>query len=84
MDTTGKPNNASALSHPIRLDACMRCGGLMVLAHCVDLQGYAGEVIFERLRCTNCGEFIDHLVLANRHKRVPQSIDGPKKRTLAR
>ena len=56
----------------------------MVLAHCVDLQGYAGEVIFERLRCTNCGEFIDHLVLANRHKRVPQSIDGPKKRTLAR
>ena len=79
METTGKPNNASALSHPIRHDACTRYGGLMVLAHYVDLQGHAGEVIFKGLRCTNCGEFIDQMVLANRMKLMPQSLDGPKK-----
>jgi len=48
METTGKPNNASALPHPDRHDACVRCGGLMVVAHYVDLQGHAGEVIIKR------------------------------------
>ncbi len=84
MDTTGKPNNASGLSHPTGRDVCMRCGGLMVIAHYVDLQGYGGEVIFKGLRCTNCGEFIDQMVLANRLKLVPESLDGPKTRTFAR
>lgn len=56
----------------------------MVVAHYVDLQGYAGEVIFKGFRCTNCGEFIDQMVLANRQKPVPQSLDGPKKRKFAR
>lgn len=51
----------------------------MVIAHSVDLQGHAGEVIFKGLRCTNCGEFIDHIVAANRHKQLPQSLDGQKK-----
>lgn len=56
----------------------------MVLAHHVDLQGYAGEVILKGLRCTNCGDFIDQMVLANRLKLMPQSIDGPKRRKFAR
>ncbi len=54
----------------------------MVLAHYVDLQGHAGEVIFKGLRCTNCGEFIDQMVLANRMKLMPQSLDGPKKKEV--
>lgn len=56
----------------------------MVIAHYVDLQGHAGEVIFKGLRCTNCGEFIDKMVLANRLKPIPPSLDGPKKRKFAR
>lgn len=56
----------------------------MVMAHVVDLQGHAGEVIFRGFRCTNCGEFIDQMVLANRLKPAPQSIEGPKKRKFAR
>jgi hypothetical protein len=56
----------------------------MVIAHYVDLQGHAGEVIFKGLRCTNCGEFIDRMVLANRLKPMPQSLDGPKQRKFAR
>lgn len=56
----------------------------MVIAYYVDLEGSTGEVIFKGLRCTNCGEFIDQMVLANRLKPIPQSLDGPKKRKFAR
>ncbi len=84
MGTTGKPSDASVFSHPTRHDACARCGGLMVMAHVVDLQGHAGEVIFRGFRCTNCGEFIDQMVLANRLKPAPQPIVGTKKRKFAR
>ena len=83
MDTAGEANNASGLSHPTGRDVCMRCGGLMVIAHCVDLQGYGGEVISKGLRCTNCGEFIDQTVLMNRLKLRPESLDAPKARTVA-
>jgi len=84
MAIIGKPNKASVLPDPKRHDACARCGGLMVMAHVVDLEGHAGEVIFRGFRCTNCGEFIDQTVLANRLKPAPQSIEGPKKRKFAR
>ena len=83
MDTTGKPNKASALPRPTRYDVCMRCGGLMVLADDVELQGHA-EIIFKGLGCTNCGGFIDKLVLANRLKPIPHSLDGPQKRKFIR
>lgn len=83
MGTTGNRNTALVRPRPTRHDACARCGGLMVVAHCVDLQGHA-EVISEGLRCTNCGDFIDAMVLANRLKPLPQSLDGPKKRKFAR
>ncbi len=56
----------------------------MVIAHCADLKSDAGGVIFKGLRCTNCGEFIDQLVLANRLKPLPHSVYGPKKRKFAR
>lgn len=55
----------------------------MVLVHYVDLQGHA-EIIFKGLRCTNCGDFIDETVLANRLQLIPHSLDGPKKRKFAR
>jgi len=56
----------------------------MVVAHHVNLQGYAGEVIFKGFRCTNCGEFIDQMVLENRLKPMPHALEGPKKRKFAR
>ena len=56
----------------------------MVVAHDVDLQGYAGEVIFKGLRCTNCGESIDQTVLTNRLEPMPNSLDGRTKRKFAR
>ncbi|OYT19344.1 MAG: hypothetical protein CCU26_12185 [Nitrospira sp. UW-LDO-01] len=56
----------------------------MVVAHYVDLQGQAGEVMFKGLHCTNCGEFIDQMVLANRLKPAPQALEGPRQRKFAR
>ncbi|CUS33873.1 conserved hypothetical protein [Candidatus Nitrospira nitrosa] len=84
MEIIGKPNKVSALSDPTRHDICARCDGLMVVAHYVDLQGHAGGVMFKELRCTNCGEFIDQMVLANRLKPAPQALEGPKQRKFAR
>jgi uncharacterized Zn finger protein len=84
MAIIGKPSKESVLPDPKRHDACARCGGLMVMAHVVDLQGHAGEVIFRGFRCTNCGEFIDQTVLTNRLKPAPQPIVGTKKRKFAR
>lgn len=84
MEIIGKPNKTSALPDPIRHDRCARCGGLMVIAHYVDVQGHAGELMFKGLRCTNCGEFIDQTVLANRRKPAPQALEGPKQRKFAR
>lgn len=55
----------------------------MGIAQHVDLQGHV-EIIFKGLRCTNCGDFIDEMVLANRLKPIPQSLDGLKKRKFAR
>lgn len=55
----------------------------MLVEHYVNLQGYAGEIIFKALRCANCGEFIDHMVLANRLKPVTHPLDGPRKRKFA-
>lgn len=56
----------------------------MVVAHYVNVEGQAGEVIFEGLRCTNCGEFIDQMVLSNRLKPTPPSLEGTKQRKFAR
>lgn len=83
MGTTGKRNTTLVRPRPTRRDARARCGGLMVIAHYVDLQGHA-EIISKGLRCTNCGDFIDAMVLANRLKPLPQSLDGPQKRKFAR
>lgn len=84
MEIIGKPNKVSALSDPTRHDIWARCDGLMVVAHYVDLQGHAGGVMFKELRCTNCGEFIDQMVLANRLKPAPQALEDPKQRKFAR
>jgi hypothetical protein len=56
----------------------------MVIAHHVNSEGQAGEVIFKGFRWTNCGEFIDQIVLANRLKPAPQPLEGPKERKSAR
>ena len=38
---------------------CSRCGGLMVREESIDLPAH---------RCVQCGEFIDPVILQNRHR----------------
>ena len=45
---------------------CVRCGGLMVGEFCMDLANTAGGLDVETLRCVQCGEVVDPVILANR------------------
>lgn len=45
---------------------CVRCGGLMVGEYCMDLTNCAGKLKVETLRCVQCGEVVDPVILANR------------------
>ena len=46
--------------------ACSRCGGLMVGDRYIDLQDDTGCIEFNALRCVQCGQVIDPVILQNR------------------
>lgn len=45
---------------------CKRCGGLMVKEQCTDLFDETGRMEFQALRCLQCGNLIDAVILLNR------------------
>ena len=45
---------------------CKRCGGLMVKEHCTDLFDETGQMEFPALRCLQCGNLVDAIILLNR------------------
>lgn len=45
---------------------CRRCDGLMVHEHCMDLFDDTGRMEFPALRCVQCGEVVDAVILLNR------------------
>lgn len=45
---------------------CERCGGLMVLDSCLDLLADAGEIDCTVVRCVQCGNLVDPVILQNR------------------
>jgi hypothetical protein len=47
---------------------CVRCGGLMVGEFCMDLLNSIGELEAETLRCVQCGEVVDPVILQNRRR----------------
>lgn len=47
-------------------DRCNRCGGLLVGEHCTDLLDTTGQMDFPALRCVQCGEVVDVVILLNR------------------
>lgn len=48
---------------------CCRCRGLMVLDRFTDLLSDTGSLHFPGLRCLNCGEVVDPVVIAHRLER---------------
>lgn len=45
---------------------CQRCNGLMIRDMFCDLRDDTGTVAFQGLRCVNCGEVVDAVVLDHR------------------
>ena len=48
---------------------CPRCRGLMVQERFEDLPGDFGGRHFQGVRCVNCGEILDPLILEHRNQR---------------
>ena len=81
MDLNGSPNNPPTTPH--EGDVCVRCGGLMVLDHYIDLQDDTGQIGLDAWRCMSCGEVIDPVILENRFRPAPNLIYGTKRRKYA-
>lgn len=81
MDLNGSPNNSPDVPH--EGDLCVRCGGLMVVEHYIDLQDDTGQIGLTALRCMSCGEVIDPVILENRFRPSPNLICGTKQRKYA-
>ena len=54
---------------PGRCDSpcCNRCGGLLVEERCMDIGESMGGYWFMAMRCVQCGDIIDEVILRNRY-----------------
>ena len=64
---------AARLQHLNSPFTCHRCQGLFVRVFCMDIYDSTGENGFWALRCLQCGELLDPLILQNRISN-PQSV----------
>lgn len=51
--------------------SCTRCNGLLVQDHSLDGSDTDSEAV--AWRCVSCGDIIDPVVLANRHRQVSET-----------
>lgn len=65
--TAVKTNNSTQLS-------CWRCSGCMVHEMCMDLQSDSGRCTFWALRCLQCGDMVDEVILRNRSLSHPEML----------
>ena len=72
--------HAATSSPPSRdssfVQECPRCEGLLAYEYCFDLLDGTGEKGFWGLRCFQCGEIIDPLILHNRESELPSIKRG--------
>jgi len=52
----------------VRALACGRCGGLLVGERCMDIGESFGGSWFWALRCIQCGDLTDDIILRNRRQ----------------
>ena len=60
-------------------ESCSRCGGLMVITDCFDVLSDTAEIECMALRCIQCGDLVDPVILRNRNHRPELA---PKKKNL--
>jgi hypothetical protein len=67
---SSKAQFPAALAAPF---TCYRCQGLFVETFCLDTLNGTGEIGFWGLRCVQCGELVDPLIVKHRHT-TPQLV----------
>ncbi len=59
---------------------CPRCQGLLAGEFCLDLLDGTGENGFWALKCLQCGEVVDPVILRNRHAKTPTLLKDSSRR----
>ena len=54
--------------------ACVRCNGYMAPDMCTDLQSDSGQCNFWALRCIQCGDIVDEVILRNRSRSNQKAV----------
>lgn len=52
---------------------CLRCGGFLVDERCMDIGESLGGYWFMAMRCVQCGDIIDEVILRNRYANLVAS-----------
>ena len=67
-----KRNKPASGSLPCESPSCIctRCGGLMVEERCMDIGESLVGYWFMALRCVQCGDLIDEVILRNRYAHI--------------
>ena len=55
---------------------CRRCQGLLIREFCMDIHDGTGENGFWGLRCLQCGEILDPLILKHRISKTQTVLTG--------
>ena len=53
---------------------CRRCNGQMAHEMCTDLDSDSGRSTFWALRCIQCGDIVDEVILRNRSMFIPEAV----------
>lgn len=70
LDTDPREHEPTALGADAEASPCVRCGGFLVSNHCLDLESSWGDRWCRTLRCVQCGELIDPVILHNRRRSI--------------
>lgn len=73
MDTMFSQTGEITTKMSVR-QSCRRCGGYMDREMCIDLESDSGESTFWALRCVQCGDIIDEVILRNRSLFNPEAV----------
>lgn len=59
-------NRQAARQAAVEPQGCGRCGGLLVGERCMDIGESLGGYWFWAMRCIQCGDIVDEVILRNR------------------
>lgn len=73
MTENAEPSIAGEANLALNDNHCRRCGGFMINEHCTDLLDETGRMEFPAVRCLQCGDVVDAVILLNR-SRKPDTV----------